>query len=570
MTSDARARPQEDDAVTGGVVPDETTDTGTDTACRPRADGDEPTTTAPRRRRRAAAAAPRARAATTATAATRDAGGARARRCPLVPVLAVLLVLLLAGVGFLWFTRPGDVGGPHRRLRRGAAGGPVRRRRHDVVRLPDPRRRHRADQAGDHRRPAEGGGRPARQPPQADHRHPGDGEHRGRRGRRHQRRRRQTPPCCWSSSRRRRAARAQQAEVVRYRIRVEMEKEGGRWLLSGHRGDGDRRQWLTPLTTARPTTGPGPTPRPRPGRGRAPHAAAPRRRQPARARGGRRGRRRTARPAATGPARPRAPRRRPAPRGVRAATPRHDAAPAAAAARRARRPWSLVLAVLCVARRGRRRSAALAAAAPRATSTRRSSRRPAAGSQALYAYDYKDSDGSVQRKLDVLTGDLRDQYKKDLGQGGIIDTYKQVSATTSYEVLDVGLQQVNDAQDTATVVVFGEYVVKSVNSGEQAAPAGLGVHGDRRRRPVLHADGAGADHQGGRRLEDQRAHAADHQLTADPAATSRGVAVPRRASRLASWSRTPAVPHARSTARPRDVAPVAPGPPAWTAALEQG
>jgi hypothetical protein len=94
------------------------------------------------------------------------------------------------------------------------------------------------------------------------------------------------------------------------------------------------------------------------------------------------------------------------------------------------------------------------------------------GVQALYAYDYKDSDGSVRRKLDVLTGDLRDQYKKDLSQGGIIDTYKQVSATTSYQVLDVGLQRVNDAQDTATVVVFGEYVVKSVNSGEQPAPEG--------------------------------------------------------------------------------------------------
>jgi hypothetical protein len=94
------------------------------------------------------------------------------------------------------------------------------------------------------------------------------------------------------------------------------------------------------------------------------------------------------------------------------------------------------------------------------------------GVQALYAYDYRDSDGSVQRKLDVLTGDLRDQYEKDLGQGGIIDTYEQVSATTSYEVLDVGLQQVNNAQDTATVVVFGEYVVKSVNTGDQTAPAG--------------------------------------------------------------------------------------------------
>jgi hypothetical protein len=94
------------------------------------------------------------------------------------------------------------------------------------------------------------------------------------------------------------------------------------------------------------------------------------------------------------------------------------------------------------------------------------------GVRALYAYDYRDSEGSVQGKLDVLTGDLRDQYEEDLGQGGIIDTYEQVSATTSYEVLDVGLQQINDAQDTATLVVFGQYVVKSVNSGEQPAPEG--------------------------------------------------------------------------------------------------
>jgi hypothetical protein len=94
------------------------------------------------------------------------------------------------------------------------------------------------------------------------------------------------------------------------------------------------------------------------------------------------------------------------------------------------------------------------------------------GVRALYAYDYRDSEGSVQGKLDVLTGDLRDQYEEDLGRGGIIDTYEQVSATTSYEVLDVGLQQINDAQDTATLVVFGQYVVKSVNSGQQPAPEG--------------------------------------------------------------------------------------------------
>jgi hypothetical protein len=94
------------------------------------------------------------------------------------------------------------------------------------------------------------------------------------------------------------------------------------------------------------------------------------------------------------------------------------------------------------------------------------------GIEAVYAYDYEDSEGSVQGKLDVLTGDLREEYEKDLTQGGIIDSYEQVSATTRYEVLDVGLQQVNDAQDTATLVVFGQYVVESVNSGSQPAPEG--------------------------------------------------------------------------------------------------
>ena len=94
------------------------------------------------------------------------------------------------------------------------------------------------------------------------------------------------------------------------------------------------------------------------------------------------------------------------------------------------------------------------------------------GIEAVYAYDYEDSDGSIEGKLAVLTGDLRDQYERDLSDGGIIDTYEQVSATTRYEVLDVGLQQVNEAQDTATLVVFGQYVVDSVNSGTQPAPEG--------------------------------------------------------------------------------------------------
>lgn len=92
--------------------------------------------------------------------------------------------------------------------------------------------------------------------------------------------------------------------------------------------------------------------------------------------------------------------------------------------------------------------------------------------QNLYAFDYKTADKSVAGKLAALTGPLRDQYSKDLQQGGIIDTYKQVSATTSYDVVDVGLQQINNAQDAATLVVFGQYVVKSANSGTQQAPQG--------------------------------------------------------------------------------------------------
>jgi len=217
---------------------------------------------------------------------------------------------------------------------------------------------------------------------------------------------------------------------------------------------------------------PRPTPRPRPGSGARP---TPR----PRVAGSRREREEAAEVAAR-PVRTTAT-ARPASRGTAKAGARASAAgtaaapgrPGAAAATTSRRTpvLALVLALLCVL--------ALAGGGllfwqrlhpSYVDSTIFSAAR--SGVQALYAYDYRDSEGSVQRKLDVLTGDLRDQYKKDLGQGGIIDTYEQVSATTSYAVLDVGLQQVNDAQDTATVVVFGEYVVKSVNTGEQAAPEG--------------------------------------------------------------------------------------------------
>jgi hypothetical protein len=208
-----------------------------------------------------------------------------------------------------------------------------------------------------------------------------------------------------------------------------------------------------------PDERPRPTPRPRPGARPTPRPRV----------AGSRREREEAAEAAARPARPTAT-ARPVTRGPATARSTSGVAPAKPVRRRASK-LAVVLALLClVAAAGGGLLLWQRLNPGYVDSTIFSAAR--SGVQALYAYDYRDSDGSVQRKLDVLTGDLRDQYEKDLGQGGIIDTYEQVSATTSYEVLDVGLQKVNDSQDTATVVVFGEYVVKSVNTGDQAAPEG--------------------------------------------------------------------------------------------------
>ena len=239
----------------------------------------------------------------------------------------------------------------------------------------------------------------------------------------------------------------------------------------------------------------------------------------------------------------------------------------------------LVLALLCVLAAAGGGWLPVAAAEPQLRG-RVDLRATRSGIEAVYAYDYQDSEGSVQGKLDVLTGDLRDQYEKDLTQGGIIDTYEQVSATTRYEVLDVGLQQVNEAQDTATLVVFGQYVVESVNSGTQPAPEGSECQVTPAGRAVLHPDGPGHGGGRGRRLEDQRAHPADHQLSSPvprlaPGCEAKGTA--NRAAwqsrrRLPGWHhgrRTPLHP-CSSVARPRDVAPVAPAPPTWTGRSGRG
>ncbi|WP_448626830.1 hypothetical protein [Geodermatophilus sp. URMC 64] len=224
-----------------------------------------------------------------------------------------------------------------------------------------------------------------------------------------------------------------------------------------------------------PDERPRPTPRPRPGAAARPSprprvAGSRRDRDDADSRAVPTPRSRPSRPAAAARAEERSPAATRAPKPVA----RRSARPAGVVEQPRRgggRALALVLAVLCL----------LAAAGAGYLFWQRTSPRYVSatvldatreGIEAIYAFDYRDSEGSVQRKLDVLTGDLRDQYRTDLSQGGIIDTYEQVSATTGYEVLDVGLQQINDAQDAATLVVFGRYVVTSVNSGDQPAPAG--------------------------------------------------------------------------------------------------
>ena len=347
-------------------------------------------------------------------------------------------------------------------------------------------------------------------------------------------------------------------------------------------GDGDAAMTESP-TTAPPTTGRGRRPRPRPG------GAAPDPSPRPRVAGARREREEAAR--RRPPVRPGSrPRARPVGGAARdGATAAGTAAPPARAARlgrgrrgaapRRRRPSRALVARpgAAVRRRRRRRRAACSGSGCNpgyVDST--SSRAARSGVQALYAFDYKDSDGSMRRKLDVLTGDLHDQYKKDLAQGGIIDTYKQVSATTSYQVLDVGLQQVNDAQDTATVVVFG------------AVRGQVGEHRRAGRPPQgsecqVTPDGAQSctqtvqvqDDQGRRRLEDQRPHPAHDQLRPRPEAARRstetaiGVAVPRGAPGWHHGSRTPAAPLLAAPPVPGCGAGRT-GPPAWTARSEQG
>ena len=213
MISDARARPQEDDAV---ASPPETLETvSTDTASgsadvrRERSSGDD---------------------------AGNGNSGSRPS-LPLVPVLAVLLVLLLAGAGFLWFTRPGTSAvrtDDYVDALQAARSGVVDMTSFDYLTLDDDIKQIEAVTTGDLKKEAvdqlnsrrqqitdtqatvntEVVGAGVTKADTAD----------------------ATVLLVIQSTQKSTAS--EQAQVVRYRIQVELEKEGGRWLLSGIAGTG--------------------------------------------------------------------------------------------------------------------------------------------------------------------------------------------------------------------------------------------------------------------------------------------------------------------------------------------
>jgi Mce-associated membrane protein len=235
VTSDARARPQEEDAVTAASSADETPapDSGaTGADAGDTAEGAAGTTPSSERRS--------ARRRTAREDRDDDGGGAGATArpsLPLVPVLAVLLVLLLAGAGFLWVTRPGtssvrtddyvDVLQAARsevvdmtsfdyltldddivQIKRVTTGDLQK----EAVDQLDSRRKQITDSQATVNTEVVGAGVTS-----ADTSHA-------------------TVLLVIQSTQK--SSASEQAEVLRYRIRVELDKKGGRWLLSGIAGTG--------------------------------------------------------------------------------------------------------------------------------------------------------------------------------------------------------------------------------------------------------------------------------------------------------------------------------------------
>jgi hypothetical protein len=236
VTSDARARPQEEDAVTAASSPDETPApdgdvTAADLAGRPVEEtAQQPATEKGAARRRRAARGDRGDDGGGAPAATRPS-------LPLVPALAVLLVLLLAGVGFLWFTRPGTSSvraDDYVDVLQAARSEVVDMTSFDYLTLDDDIVQIKRVTTGDLQKEAVDqldSRRKQITDTQATVNTEVVGAGVTSAGAKHA-----TVLLVIQSTQK--SSASEQAEVLRYRIRVELEKKGGRWLLSGIAGTG--------------------------------------------------------------------------------------------------------------------------------------------------------------------------------------------------------------------------------------------------------------------------------------------------------------------------------------------
>ena len=209
MTSDARPRPQEEQALSAASAADPTP------------------VEEPRPRRR------------TARDDDGDGGAPMSSRpsLPLVPVLAVLLVLLLAGVGFLWVTRPAKSSvrvDDYVEGLQAARSGVVDMTSFDYLTFDDDLEQIRRVTTGDLKKEAVDQ-LDSRRKQITDSQATVNTEVIGA-GVTSASDTSATVLLVIQSTQK--SSASQQAEVLRYRIRVEMQKQSGRWLLSGIAGTG--------------------------------------------------------------------------------------------------------------------------------------------------------------------------------------------------------------------------------------------------------------------------------------------------------------------------------------------
>ena len=247
MTSDARAIPREEDgAVPSAVSLDNTvsldkTAADTGTSGSDVTESDVPTTvdSADEDATEEKPARRRLRRAPQRDDGNHGGGSASRRRpsLPLVPVLSVLLVLLLAGVGFLWFTRPGASSvrtDDYVDALQAARSGVVDMTSFDYLTLDDDIQQIRAVATGDLRKEAVDQ-LDSRRQQITDTQATVNTEVVGAGVTRADSKDATVVLVIQSTQK---STASAQAQVVRYRIRVELQKTNGHWLLSGIAGTG--------------------------------------------------------------------------------------------------------------------------------------------------------------------------------------------------------------------------------------------------------------------------------------------------------------------------------------------